>query len=174
MISQLLLDIRNSKTGKSFEIKDISEYNPNGPVSCGTIRVIAPGYSPKYYDVVAGFVLNINASNLGIQKTSVYDSLNELADGVYNIRYSINPNDKLFVEYVFFNTYKLNKLYIEKVCDFMNTKCDMDISEKTDRVNKLWEISNNIDLCKIAAEDCRNIADAELIYNNTLDLIKKL
>jgi hypothetical protein len=176
MVSQLLLDFKSSKTGKSFEIKDISLYNADGPVSCGTLKITAPGYDrkPKYYDVLKGFILNVNMSNLGLQKVSHFDNLREIPDGAYHIRYSINPNDKVFVEYVYFNTYNINKLYVDKVAEFLEEKCDMTQPQKKERIDQLWEISNSIDLCKTAAEDCRSLKEAELLYNEAVDLLNKM
>jgi hypothetical protein len=176
MVSQLLLDFKSSKTGKSFEIKDISVYNTDGPVSCGTLKVTPPGFEkkPKYYDVLKGFMLNVNMSNLGIQKVNHFDQLKPLPDGAYHIRYSINPNDKIFVEYVYFNTFNINKVYVDKVAEFLEEKCDMTQAQKRERVDQLWEISNNIDLCKTAAEDCLSLSEAEILYNEAVDLLTKM
>ena len=47
----------------------------------------------------------------------------------------------------------------------------MTTKQKESEINKLWEISNNIELAKISAEDCHDIESAETIYNNTLNIL---
>jgi hypothetical protein len=138
MISQLYLDIITNTSGKSFLIKDISMYNPDGPVTCGQLKIEVPGWTkPAFYDVLPNFELLVNMSNLGIQKGAKYETLQDLPDGEYYIKYSINPNDKLFVNYVYFNTHSLYKSYITKVHTFLETKCDMTIAEQHSMINKL-------------------------------------
>lgn len=173
MITELLLNIETNKSGKSFLIKDMSVYNSTLPITCTQLSVKVPGFTHIHtFEPLPNFEQLVNLSNLGIQNVNSNSNLHVLPDGVYEIKYSINPNDKLFVEYIYFNTFKLHSLYIEKVCKFLSKKCDMTTKEKKDHVEWLWEISNNLDLIKIAAEECHEIEIAENIYNNTLELIK--
>jgi hypothetical protein len=68
----------------------------------------------------------------------------------------------------------INKLYVDKVAEFLEEKCDMTQPQKKERIDQLWEISNSIDLCKTAAEDCRSLKEAELLYNEAVDLLNKM
>lgn len=172
MISELLLNIETNKSGKSFLIKDMSVYNPMLPVTCSQLTIKVPGFTyTKTFELLPEFELLVNMGNLGLQNVNDSSNLHTLPDGAYEIRYSINPNDKLFVEYVYFNVNKLYKLYIEKVTHFLAKKCDMTIKQKEDMIELLWTISNNIELAKISAEDCQDLEGAQTIYNNTLNLL---
>jgi hypothetical protein len=175
MISELLLNIETNKSGKSFLIKDMSIYNSMLPITCGQLTVKVPGFTNAHtFEPLPDFEVKVNLGNLGIQNVNSPNHLQVLPDGAYEIRYSINPNDQLYVDYIYFNTYKIYKLYIEQVCKFLSTKCDMSLKQKQKRIEDLWEISYNISLAKIAAEDCHDLENAQMIYTNTLNLLQKL
>ncbi len=175
MISDLILDITPTSSCKSFLIKDISIYNEVLPVTCGTLSVLAPGYcTPHYYDVKQGFTKQVNMSNLGLQIVANNDCLSELPDGVFNIRYSINPNDTLFVEYNYFNNCKITKTYMEAICSFLNNKCDLNKKEQKEQLDLLFEISQLIELSKAAAESCDDVDTAMELYKEAKDNLNKI
>ena len=174
MKSELFLDIKQNNGCKTFTVKDISAYNPDIPVTCGTLRIKVPGFNtPKYYDVLEGFELIVNMSNLGLQKTWNHECLSALPDGLYSIRYSINPNDKLFVDYYYYQTCNIYKKYTDAVCNFLNNKCDLSKKEQEAKIDDLFEISQLIDYAKISAETCGDPDSAEEMYNEALEKIKK-
>lgn len=175
MISDLILDIRPTTSCKSFLIKDISVYNENLPVTCGTLSIMTPGYcKPSFYDVAKDFEKKINMSNLELQKASGFDCLSELPDGIFKIKYSINPNDKLFVEYNYMNTCKINKRYMSAICDFLSNRCDLTKSEQKEKIEGLFEISSLIEYSKAAAEDCGDDDIAMELYEEANEKLKNL
>jgi hypothetical protein len=46
----------------------------------------------------------INSNSLGLTKASNVQSMVDLPDGIYYLKYSIQPHEKVFVEYTFFRT----------------------------------------------------------------------
>lgn len=174
MISELYLEIRGNFNGKSLVIKDVSAYNENLPVECGQLSIKVPGFNRiKYYDVLKGFEKIVNLSNLEIQIVNDYSNLNNLPDGAYHIKYSINPNDKLYVEYIYYNIFNLQRKYFTKLHCFMENKCELSRKEQLLKIDELYKISNMIDMIKITAEDCGDIQNADLLYNECVDLINK-
>lgn len=174
MISELLLRFEQDKSCKTFTIKDASVYNTALPVTCGQLTVKVPGFSNCHtFDVAASFSTQVNLSTLGIQDINDPNELYELPDGNYFIRYSINPNDKLFVEYNYYNVCKLYCSYIKILCKFFTNKCDMTVKEQNLEIDRLFEISSLIEYAKIAAEDCGDTDLADNLYNSARDKINK-
>lgn len=173
MISELLLNFDYSPSCKSFIIKDASVYNPNLPITCGQLTVKTPGFTYSHtFEPLPNFEIKVNLGNLGIQNTDDAGCLKLLPEGNYEIRYSINPNDKLYVEYNYYNTCQLHNEYIKAVCKFLNNKCDMTKKEQQIKIDELFEISNLIDYAKIAAEECGDIKMADKLYNEAKDKLK--
>jgi len=174
MISTLILNIESKNDPYYFVITDRSHYNPNLPVTCGTLEIKVPGAKHSvFFNVLPNFSTSYNASSLRIQIATSHDTLIPLPDGPYYIKYSINPNEQLYVEYVFYNVAMLKSKYFEKVCGFFENKCDYTIKQQNEKIEELWQISNNLDLIKIAAEECNNVQEATLLYNKTYELINK-
>jgi len=174
VISELYLEITQNNNCKSFLIEDASIYNENTPITCGTLRVKVPGYNrPKYYEVESGFAQTVTMTNLDFQEVGHYDSLGSLPDGLYTIHYSINPNDKLFVEYYHYQNCNIYKLYMDAVCNFISNKCDYSKQEQIAKVEELWNISVMIDYAKISAEECGNSDVADEFYNEAMAKLKK-
>lgn len=174
MISELLLNFNPGTSLKSFMIEDASIYNPNLPITCGQLSVKAPGFTyPHTFEPLPEFKLKINLGNLGLQNTDSVNCLGELPDGNYEIRYSINPNDKLFVEYNYYNVAKLNSLYIKQLCNYFNNMCNMSKKEQTAETDRLFEIRQLIEYAKHSAEDCGDVNQADDLYNSAKDKLNK-
>ena len=60
-----------------------------------------------------------------------------LPDGVYSIRYSVNPNLQTMVEFNHFRTTTIMKRYITTCCKFTSKKCDYKKSEYKKIMDKL-------------------------------------
>ena len=165
MISELLLNFDYNNSCKCFTIKDSSVYNTVIPITCGQLTVKTPGFTCSHtFDVIPNFEIKVNLGNLGLQNVNDPSALRVLPEGNYEIRYSINPNDKLFVEYNYYNVCSLHNDYIKTVCKFFNNKCDMTKKEQQAEIDRLFEISNLIDYAKISAEECGDVKMADSLY----------
>jgi len=165
MISELLLNFDYNNSCKSFTIKDSSIYNTVIPVTCGQLTVKTPGFNcPHTFEVTPNFDIKVNLGNLGLQNVNDPEALKVLPEGNYEIRYSINPNDRLFVEYNYYNVCSLYNDYIKAVCKFFNNKCDMTKKEQQAEIDRLFEISNLIEYAKISAEECGDVKMADSLY----------
>lgn len=165
MISELLLSFNYTPSCKSFTIKDASVYNTVLPITCGQLTVKTPGFSCAHtFETLPEFEIKVNLGNLGIQNVDSPDCLKVLPDGNYEIRYSINPNDKLYVDYNYYNVCSLYSEYLKAVCKFLNNKCDLSKKEQQAEIDRLFEISNLIDYAKISAEECGDVKMADSLY----------
>ena len=96
----LSLMIPDTSNSKCLTIVDESIYDPIVPITCEQLEVYIPGYNkPVYIDVVHNFRVNLTACILGIQRVDCGKLQGDIPDGIYVIRYSVSPNDKVYVEY---------------------------------------------------------------------------
>jgi hypothetical protein len=124
----LSLDFPETANKGIFRIKDSSVYSSLIGVSCATLEITPPGYSsPGVLTVDRDFDLVLNACSMGIlgtpynptvapPSTPCDDSCPDLPDGIYNIRYSVSPNDKVYVEYRVLRTVKFYHRYAKVMC----------------------------------------------------------
>lgn len=104
MKSQLMLKIDNTHP-KVLGVRDVSVYNPDIAVCEPYLVVQAPGFTTAYtLDFSINNYTAINSNSLGLTKASNVQSMVDLPDGIYYLKYSIQPHDTVFVEYTFFRT----------------------------------------------------------------------
>jgi hypothetical protein len=163
MISRLSFDIIDTHDFKTLGILDTTWYNPDIKVETPTIEIIPPGYtivaSPFY--MIKG--LNIyNSNGLGITRASCEEDLVDLPDGIWRVKYSICPNDKLFIERFFLKTDKIWCRYTQAflTLDLKNAESKKDVERK----KKLNEIEFYINGA-IAASNNQDAKNAIDLYN---------
>ena len=82
------------------------------------ILILPPGFSVPYIiEVKAGFNLNLNTCALGIQTTDCGQILSSFPDGIYAIKYRVQPHAKVYVEYNFLRTNLIMSKYYDKLND---------------------------------------------------------
>ena len=124
MISQLDIKVEELLNSKILIVKDASWYNPEIAVTNARIDLQYPG-STDYFSIPVGKNFNyvINSNTLNITNVTHSDNLSELPDGIWTIKYSICPNDELFVEYTFLrNTKQLIKWH-NLYCSIQIDRC---------------------------------------------------
>ena len=86
----LSLDVLESAYCSILNVVDTSVYSDQLPVDCQELLITPPGFNaPVLTTVQEGFNLPFNACSLGIQTTGCNDSINQLPDGIYIIKYSV-------------------------------------------------------------------------------------
>lgn len=173
MVSNLILDFPDTFNVKTLRINDSSFYNDKLDVECGLIEVIPPGYTKSVnFNVDKGFSLVVNSSNLKLAKVKVYKDLQALPDGVYTVKYSIKPNDKLWVTYDYMRVNSLMKQYYEALCAAKLQPCMPDKTTQAE-LTRLAEIRTYIDAAKIEVEECGNRNRGVELYNYAQELLNK-
>lgn len=163
MISRLSFDIIDTHDFKTIGILDTTWYNPDIVVETPTIEIIPPGYTvaASPFFMIKG--LNVyNSNGVGITRASCEEELVDLPDGIWRLKYSICPNDKLFIERFFLKTDQILCRYTQAflTLDLKNAESKKDVERK----KKLEEIEFYINGA-IAASNNQNAKEAIDLYN---------
>lgn len=115
---QLYLDFPENTNEGILRIEDSSLYNSTIPVNCTTLEITPPGYeSPTVLsNLPQQFRLFLNACSLGILQVGCDETAPTIYDGIYNIRYSVSPNDKVYVEYKLFRITNIMHRFYKTLC----------------------------------------------------------
>jgi hypothetical protein len=165
-----------------LKIFDTSVYaiNPLLPISCPTLNITVPGFN--YSNQIEGTVMDnfvnnghitITACDLQLQTTNCGTQYVDLPDGVYVIKYSVSPNDQVYVEYNHMRvTQALNKYY-KILCDVDANACDPPA-----KIQKILEelrfIKMYLDAAKSKVEFCHEPQKGMSLYNYALKLLNKM
>lgn len=148
----LKLDLAYLDTHRSdsFAIADISTY-PTGFIPVNpSIEITVPGFAPKIIDFTPSSIQVYNSNTLGITCDDCPTS--NLPDGIYKIKYTLNPAYQYFVEKSFIRT---NMIYAKLDNYFMKMEfmqCNMAIKEEDKK--KLDTIEFYIEGAIAAANKC--------------------
>ena len=142
---------------KYLTITDLSVYNTDVPVTNSVLRITLPNWN-KYVDVAftPNTVLNVNSNMLLLSQVTDPELLSNLPSGIYKIRHSICPNDKLFYEYNVFN--------IEPELDLIAcTVCSN--ADNPEVLKELFELKYKLELAKTLGESCSKEKEAVILFN---------
>jgi hypothetical protein len=170
---QLSLEILDVKNIGIFKITDTSIYSDSIDIDCENLQITVPGFTaPVSFDVVSGFDLVLTACDLHLQTSGCNDSAKGLPDGVYNIRYSVSPNDKVFVEYKYLRVTELLNQWYTYLCQLEMGVCDPSADVK-ESLKELRLIKSFIDAAKAKVEYCHDAASGIALYNYAKDRLNK-
>lgn len=173
MISTLSLEISNTGDCGNFRIKDSSYYNPSLPVTCIHLEILPPTAKvPVEFEMTTYFDAVFNTANLKIQ-TNSRECLNSLPDGIYYIKYSINPNNKLYVEYNYLHNCNQYDKYIDLVCKTFSNKCNFTKSDFSSKIEEIQNLKTMIDSSKYLVEICGNADEGMRVYDEINSLLDK-
>ena len=97
----------------------------------------------------------------------------KLPDGVYIVRYSVSPNDKVYVEYNHLRVTNLLTSYYQKLCDLDLKACEPS-SEREDLLRQMNYIKTLIDAAVAEVEYCSNPNKGMELYNYAEKLLNKI
>jgi hypothetical protein len=153
---QLSLEVPETNNCQVFRIFDTSLYTDDLEVTCGTLQITSPGFNePVNIEVMPGFNLILNACTLGIQSSNCGTISQRLPDGIYTIRYSVSPNDKVFVEYQYLRVCQTLNKYFNFLCKLEMAACEPQADVKAD-LEELRMIRSFIDAAKVKVEYCES------------------
>jgi len=173
----LSLEVPDTMNQGILRVMDTSIYNPIIPVTCPLLEVTLPGfnYSVQFTDPVIepGFIVNLTACDFGIQTVQCGSVLANLADGIYIIKYSVSPNDQVYVEYNHLRITAALTNYQSILCELDLGTCDPPQQIK-DKLNKLRLINMYLQAAKAKVEFCHNPAEGMQLYNYAVKLLAKM
>ncbi len=171
----LSLEFPDTLNNCLLRIVDMSTYNQNVPVECPKLQITAPGFTTaaEITDMGTEFAVNLTACDLDLQLTNCESYRNDLPDGVYVIRYSVAPNDVVYVEYNHLRVSQaLNKINNLLCClDVPNCEPVGPMKEKLREINLL---STMLKAAKAKVEYCHNPEEGMAIYTYVLAKLDKL
>ena len=163
-----------------LRIVDTSVYNPDISVKCPQLLVTLPGFNTSVQftesttpSAAPGFILNLTACDLEIQSSNCGTIYNDLPDGIYAIRYSVSPNDIVYVEYNHLRITKAMTKYQAILCDLDLGACDPPTSIK-EKLNQLRLIQMYLSAAKAQVEYCHHAQKGMELYNYAVKLLDKL
>ena len=162
---QLFLDFPENTNEGILRVEDSSIYSSSIPFNCPTLEISFPGSItptvftglPKY------FRLFLNACNLGILASGCGDKCPIIPDGIYHFRYSVSPNDKVFVEYNMLRIVIILNRWYKTLCWINDTPCDP-TNDKLVLIRELQLIGNQIYTAKHLVEDKHQYEDGVQMY----------
>ena len=147
----LSLEVADTNNVNIIKIFDTSLYSSELGVDCPLLQVTAPGFTlPANISVSSNFNVTLSACDLGIQLTNC-NTPAPLPDGVYIIRYSVSPNDKVFVEYTYLRVTVLLEEYNKQLCQLELSSCEPQADVK-ESLKELRLIKSFIDAAKAKVE----------------------
>jgi hypothetical protein len=177
--NSLSLNIPNIMTDCILRVEDTSVYNPLMPYICPTVQVLVPGYAEciTLNDTTTpiisqNFILNLTACDLKIQLGFCDSEFDPIPDGIYVIKYSLSPNDKMFVEYNHLRVTAIKAELRSKLCELQLSACEP-IPETQANFDYLMNVSNYIEAAQAKADWCLDCEKAMVLYNYAQKLLDK-
>lgn len=174
---QLDITYNNTYNCKSLRIQDNSIYDENIEVKNIILEIKAPGlvsYVPFNFPNKNWKFITLNCSSLKACCGKKPATLSILPDGVYHIKYSVDPNKKCMVEFSHMRICQIMKTYMKIVCNYFANKCCISHKEKHELQQQLLEIKDLIDGSVYATEECLDTKLGLELYEEAKLKLKKL
>ena len=164
---------------KIFDTSVYQTTSPNIPIICPTLTITVPGFGysteiigDKMINFVEGGHINLTACDLGLQKENCDTILANIPDGIYAIRYSVSPNNLLFVEYNYLRISQALNQYYKVLCNIDLAACDPPAKIKS-KLERLRLIKMYLESAKSKVEFCHEPQKGMSLYNYALKLLNK-
>lgn len=176
----LSLHIPDTMNDWVLTVHDTSVYTSLISITCPTLQVQLPGFTTSTTfnedsvpPLEGGFIRQLTACDLEVQTTDCGSTYDCLPDGIYVIKYSVSPNDIIYVEYNHLRIVQAMKKYQKHLCDLELNNCAPD-KQKSAKLAELQEIKGYIDAAKASVETCHNPDKGIELYNYANTRLDKL
>lgn len=160
-----------------LRVIDTSIYDKMIPIKCLLLEVTLPGFTrPVQFteaNILPGFSLNLTACDLEIQTSSCGTSFVDLPDGIYILKYSVSPNEIVYVEYNHLRITKALKRIQSILCDLDIGTCEPPTTIMT-KINQLTLIRTYLDAAKAKVEFCHEPEQGMELYRYAVKLLGKI
>jgi hypothetical protein len=169
----LSLEVPTVMNNCILSINDTSVYADLVPVTCATLNVTVPGFAySNQIDVTPGFNQILTGCDLQLQTTNCGTSYVPLADGIYIIKYSVSPNDVVYVEYNHLRITQALIRYNKALCGLDLAACEPPVKTQQ-KLEKLRMIKMYLDAAKAKVEFCHEAQKGMTLYNYAIKLLNK-
>jgi hypothetical protein len=171
---KLSLEVPTVMNACILSVIDTSVYSPLVPVTCPTLNVTAPGFSHSVQiELDPGFSQILTACDLQMQLQQCGQVYADLPDGIYIIKYSVSPNDLVYVEYNHLRITQALIKYNKILCNLDLAACEP--SEKVkEKLTKLQNARMYLDSAKAKVEFCHEPQKGMTLYNYAIKLMNKI
>jgi hypothetical protein len=174
MTHKLSLEIPTVLNSCILKVFDTSVYNDLLPVTCPTLHITPPGFNYSIeLDFTPGGSVVITACDINLQTVNCDDELQSIPDGIYIIKYSVSPNDVVYVEYNHLRITQALSRYAKILCEL-----DLAACEPTEKVQKklkqLHQVRTYLDAAKAKVEYCHEPQKGMTLFMYALKLLNKL
>jgi hypothetical protein len=154
--------------------------DPAIPIVCPTLNVTVPGFG--YSNQITGtamtnFVntghITLTACYLQLQSTNCGTKYFNIPDGIYIIKYSVSPNDQVYVEYNHMRVTQAMNKYYKILCEVDANACEPPLKVKQ-RLEELRLIKMYLEAAKSKVEFCHEPQKGMSLYNYALKLLNKM
>lgn len=177
-MSKHQLQIQEIPTGNcnTLRLADNSMYNALINVENAILEITAPGFDcATKFNVSAYFNVAYNSSTLNIAPARTHSELVPLPDGVYHIKYSVKPNDQVYVEYQLFRVCAITKKHSKAICALFGDRERITKKQFEERRKELIWVKELIDGAKYLTEECNSPSnDSIRLYNEASRILKKI
>lgn len=147
------VDVIPTVNDQILHLFDTSAYTDGLTVTCPRLEISIPGFrTPRLLEPVQNFNLTLNGILLDLISPET-DFLPPLPDGVYHIKYSISPNDKVYVEFDHLRTVNFEKRLFQQRCELNMSTCSP-TEEIHENLKKLREIDDYLKAAVASVEIC--------------------
>jgi hypothetical protein len=174
MTHKLSLEVPTVLNSCILKIFDTSVYADYLPVTCPTLHITPPGFNHSIeLDFTPGSSPVITACDLTLQTNNCDENLESIPDGIYIIKYSVSPNEVVYVEYNHLRITKALERYTKILCELDLAACEPSkfVEEK---LLKLRQIKTYLEAAKAKVEYCHEPDKGMSLYNYALKLLNKL
>jgi hypothetical protein len=176
-MNQLDITYHNTYNCKTLKIEDNSIYDTTQPIKNVILEIKSPGltsFVPFYFPNEKWKAITLNCSSLKICCGKKVSTLSVLPDGIYNIKYSVDPNLTCMVEFNHMRVCQIMSRYIKILGIFLSNKCSMTNKEIEQIEKELLEIKDTIDSSIYAVEERLDSALGLELYNEAINRLNKI
>jgi hypothetical protein len=170
----LSLEVPTVMNSCIMKLFDTSVYTPLLPVTCPTLNITVPGFGYSVQiDTTENFAETITACDLQLQTVDCGTRYVDIPDGIYIIKYSVSPNELVYVEYNHMRITQALIKYNKVLCDVDAAACDPPFKIKQ-KLEALRLINMYLQAAKAKVEYCHEPQKGMSLYNYALKLLNKL
>ena len=167
-----------------FTLTDTSQYCKNLIVDCPQIEISSPGFvAPKLIkvDITKSSsgewnsfgTINLDACSLGLTTVDCTSKRTIVKDGIFIIKYSVSPHDKVYVEYNHLRITEILAEYYKKLCSLQVKPCEPS-SDQMHLLAEMRYIRTLIDAAKAKVEYCNSPNEGMELYTFAFNKLKKI
>lgn len=167
MNTEFLIKVEKDFNAKIIDVKDLSIYitDPENLL----IEILGPTSSKWItYPIVKNKGFIVNSVNLKLST-----SLQNLPDGIYEIKFSYKPNFATHQLFYYFNVKNLRKTYLDKITELYDERCEITKAKFEENRYKLLMIDMDFLALEYMTEINHEKEKAKELYEKIKEDLKK-